>query len=207
MTLDEGVARRARLELWAEHLAARRGGAHRRCDDDRRRALATHRESAAGEPRERTTAHSPTRDAAGRLAPRPTAVGRDEVTRLRRLRTGRQLPDLRYSLRGAHAATGTQISIAPGSSAISSDFRFSRSPPSTSYERLAVELHLDPLAQRVCWTNGDLAAVTQCGARDRPGPFRRPSAVPKPSSSMPSSGRASSNASMPAEEIADVADE
>ena len=44
----------------------------------------------------------------------------------------RQLPRLRDACRGAHDATGTQISIAPGSTSISNDFTFSRSPPSSS---------------------------------------------------------------------------
>ena len=44
----------------------------------------------------------------------------------------RQLPRLGDARRGAHDATGTQISIAPGSTSISSDFTFSRSPPSSS---------------------------------------------------------------------------
>ena len=43
----------------------------------------------------------------------------------------RQLPRLRDAGRGAHDATGTQISTAPGSTSISNDFTFSRSPPSS----------------------------------------------------------------------------
>ena len=44
----------------------------------------------------------------------------------------RQLPRLGDARRGAHDATGTQTSIAPGSTSISNDLTFSRSPPSSS---------------------------------------------------------------------------
>ena len=43
-----------------------------------------------------------------------------------------QLPRLRHACRRAHDATGTQISIAAGSTSMSMDFTFSRSPPSSS---------------------------------------------------------------------------
>ena len=112
----------------------------------------------------------------------------------------RELPRLGNRRRGAHVgclARGRRRVIAPGSTWIFRRFVFLRSPPSSSYGVGFVEADVDPLRARrlherrllgVSPSAVRLSARVHCSS---------PSAVTTPSSSRPSSGRASSNASMP----------
>ena len=116
----------------------------------------------------------------------------------------RQLPGLGNRGRGAHRIpprSGTQTSIADGSISTDSFLTFSRSPPSSSYRTLRSNVIFDPRA------HVSLARTETC--RDEPAAVRAsvrahssiPSAVTTPSSSSPSSGRASSKTSTPAKSV------
>src|SRR5436190_4581194 len=91
---------------------------------------------------------------------------------------------------------GTQSVTAAGSTFTLNDFVFVRSPPSSSYITLRFSLTFTDSAL-AAWTNGDasaFAATVRAAVRAH---CVKPSAVITPTSSFPSSGRASANTSIP----------